>query len=60
MTESIGRALTTRSHFCKGETTAAGFQGPLIPNDENRTLIMATSGTPHSKDASASCVDTLA
>ena len=45
MTEPIGRALTTRSHFCKGETTAAGFQEPLIPNDENRTLIMATFGT---------------
>ena len=53
MTDPIGRALTTRSHLCKGETTAAGFQEPLIPNDENRTLIVATSGTPHT-DASAS------
>ena len=60
LTEPIGRALTTRSHFCKGEITAAGFQGPLIPNDDYRTLIVATSGTPHSKDASASCVGTLA
>ena len=58
--EPIGRALTARSHFCKGEITAAGFQGPLIRNDEYRTLIMATFGTPHTKDASASCVDTLA
>ena len=59
MTEPVGRALTTRSHFCKGEVAAAGLQGPLVPNDEYRTLIMATSGTPHSKDAAASCVGTL-
>ena len=26
MTEPISRALTSRSHFCKGEITAAGFQ----------------------------------
>ena len=50
LTEPIGRALTTRSHFCEGETTAAGFQGPLIPNP---ALLTA-------KDASASCVGTLA
>ena len=60
MTEPIGRALTTRSHFCKGEITAAGLQWPLVPNDEYRTLIVSTSGTLHSKDASASCVGTLA